>query len=104
MPLFKIKSEHKDLWVAWSALLQNQLHDTAIETLKEEGLVKEVSELIEINGEYYDHGWFVGIPKPATERPINVIHRHLKHLCLEKMEGAVLYDLEVPRHNTSVSD
>lgn len=100
MPLFKLNQKHKDLWIAWSDLLNNELRETALETLVEENLTKEVSELIETNGQLYVHGWFVGTPKPSTDRSINVIHRHLKNLCLERVEGEILYDLEIPKDNT----
>lgn len=87
--LFKIKEGRKEEWLSWCKELSTTLRDEAIETLKEEGVVQELTIAFSINGDDYVLGYMDGEILPANmDQEINQKHKEMKEECLERVRDA----------------
>lgn len=91
--LFRIKEGKKQQWIDWCTYLATHPEDVR-HTLVQENSTREACFTY---GDYVvGYAEFHDAPIPADmDNPLNVDHRrHLKE-CLEKVEGAPLYDISV---------
>ena len=93
---FKAKDGMLDTFRAWCLLLSTALKSEALATLREEHLLMERMVLLQdgtIRGDSKGEGL------PATDRPINNVHKAIKKLTLDRAEPSdapvveVLYEL-----------
>lgn len=97
--IFKIKPGKKDQWVSWCKEINSVLRETAIETIKEENILRECFMTFSIDANDYaigiteDFGDFL----PANQtKAINQKHRAIKKECFESsIEVVSNYDISI---------
>jgi hypothetical protein len=94
---FKIKQGKKATLAEWCERLNTTLRTEAIETLKEEGIKREIFRLYEIDGQDYLMTYEEADGEPTGAnilKEINKQHRAILDECIEKrMPGKNLYDI-----------
>jgi hypothetical protein len=85
--IFKIKKDKLEIWRKWCKELNTTRKEEAIETLKEEAVLIESWNTIEINGSWYALGSSLldekSESKYSEDREINKLHKKYKEDCLE---------------------
>lgn len=96
----RVKDEMLEPWKAWCALLMTDLRESALDTLREEGLSMERVALL--NGTHIFAETDGEAKKADMSKPINRLHKTMRKMCLERSEPPdsietveVLYELYV---------
>lgn len=90
--LYKIKEGRTELWKSWCNLLMTIHYDEAVQTIKEEQLVREACWFFKVDKDkyiYYEHEPREGHVKLPWSRKhlINWVHFYLLNECLVYIES-----------------